>query len=188
MPANKENGSLIVKTNTDKPGIDTTSIDWASIEADYQNADLTVSSICKNHGITSSALYKAAKAKGWALRSRLKTRKHKTRQLKAGHASEQINPTSPIDEALEYITMELMHRIRQSSSKVDADHDKDARTLSSLVRTYEKLKDIRTANPAPTNKNEAATKDQQTHHKPQQDADSRRKEIAASLEKLINGL
>lgn len=78
--------------------------------------------------------------------------------------------------------MDLMHRIQTRSNETSADHDKDARTLSSLVRTYEKLKDIKAISEGPANR------DQQNQTDTKGDPDDQRRQIAARLEKLINAL
>lgn len=78
--------------------------------------------------------------------------------------------------------MDLMQRIQQRTIESEADHDKDARTLSSLVRTYEKLKEMKTYKPS-------NQKGEQKHPPIKKaDEDAKRREIATSLEKLIQGL
>lgn len=76
--------------------------------------------------------------------------------------------------------MDLMHRIRRRSAESSTDHDRDARTLSSLVRTYEKLKTIEAESSAI-----ARNKELSDQTKTDQSADQRRRDLAARLEKLI---
>lgn len=78
--------------------------------------------------------------------------------------------------------MELMERIKTRTEESAEDHDKDARTLASLVRSYEKLHQLegltRVSDTEEANKKRADKKN----------ADQQRREIAARLEKLIKGL
>lgn len=77
--------------------------------------------------------------------------------------------------------MELIQRIRKSGGTDDAAHEKDARTLSSLVRTYEKLKQM---------ESDSARKAQQKLNEQTDNvsANERRRNLAARLEKLIKTL
>lgn len=79
--------------------------------------------------------------------------------------------------------MDLMQRIQKRTIESEADHDKDARTLSSLVRTYEKLKEMKTSSQSSSQK---GGQKHLTINKA--DEDAKRREIATSLEKLIQGL
>lgn len=159
------------------------------IRTDYLSKDIKVKDLCLKHDISKATLYKFAKENNWPQRTAskninnpkpgLKSCKVKQVKIDLKHAE----PTSTLEEALEFITMDLMHRIKMRTAETSDDHDKDARTLSSLVRTYEKLKDIQQSKASPIEKdslnNSSATKTNQV---------TKRREIASSLEKLIKGL
>ena len=167
---------------------------WQAIAQDYQDQSKTVSEICRHHKLKRSELYKYAKEHNWQLRSKSKQPKRQAKRPR-GVEPKQIknhkrlqtslpqNPVPTLQEALEFITMDLMRRIQQRSQQCDADHDKDARTLSSLVRTYEKLKEIES-------QKQSSNKKAEQKHSPRNkaDEDAKRREIATNLEKLIQGL
>ena len=90
--------------------------------------------------------------------------------------------TQTLREALEFITMDLMHHIKERCRE-EGNYEREARTLSSLVRTYEKLTNIEAERiEAPPMKE---VSDQKRND---ETADGRRRELAARLEKLIQGL
>ncbi len=165
-------------------------LDWQGIEKAYLAGKHSVAHICQQFGLKPHQLYSKAKTSGWEMRSKTKSKK---RPQKAGQ--EKKTPSKPIGlgatkgasvcalhETLEFITMDLMQRISDRRQDTSADHEKDARTLSSLVRTYEKLKTIAAKNDA------TSIKEPGDHTTSDQSAQQRRAEIAARLEKLVKGL
>ncbi|GAA6213025.1 hypothetical protein NBRC116602_27660 [Hyphomicrobiales bacterium 4NK60-0047b] len=169
---------------------------WTEIQKAYEDKTQTIKEICGQYNLKQSELYKYAKANNWQLRS--KKKKNLTSKQTELSKKESQNrhlttlttkqtqlrkPTETLQDALEFITMDLMQRIQQRTIESEADHDKDARTLSSLVRTYEKLKEMKTAPQSSNQKGEQK-------HSPikKADEDAKRREIATSLEKLIQGL
>lgn len=165
-------------------------LDWQGIKEAYLAGKHSVAHICQQFGLKPHQLYSKAKTCSWQMRSQTKP---KTRPQKAGQQKK--TPSKPtglgankgtsvcaLHETLEFITMDLMQRISERSQDTSADHEKDARTLSSLVRTYEKLKTIAAKNDA------TSTKEPGDHTTSDQSAQQRRAEIAARLEKLVKGL
>ena len=165
-------------------------LDWHEIEKAYLASTESVARICQQFGIKPHQLYHKAKACGWQMRSKTKSKKRyqkagqqkETRQAPIGLNVKKGTSVSALHETLEFITMDLMQRISDRSQDTSADHEKDARTLSSLVRTYEKLKTIAAKNDA------TSTKEPSDHSNSDQSAQQRRAEIAARLEKLVKGL
>ncbi|MEP3477079.1 MAG: hypothetical protein ABJN57_12725 [Hyphomicrobiales bacterium] len=168
---------------------------WTQIQKAYEDKTQTVKEICGHYDLKQSELYKYAKENNWSLRSnKKKNLTNKTRELskkesQTRHLTTLTNkqtqprkPTETLQDALEFITMDLMQRIQQRTIESEADHDKDARTLSSLVRTYEKLKEMKSSN--------SSNQKGEQQHPPikKADEDAKRREIATSLEKLIQGL
>lgn len=171
--------------------------DWPAIRSAYEGHEGTITALCRAHGIKPYQLYAKARKAGWRLRkqSQPKTNAHTLKKPTAnpkqtsdtgptGLPAPKPEPPSPqatLREALEFITMELIQRIRKSGGTDDAAHEKDARTLSSLVRTYEKLKQM---------ESDSARKAQQKLNEQTDNvsANERRRNLAARLEKLIKTL
>lgn len=78
--------------------------------------------------------------------------------------------------------MELMERLKIRTEESAEDHDKDARTLASLVRSYEKLQQIEGL------ARSSLAEEANSKRADKKNADQQRREIAARLEKLIKGL
>lgn len=169
---------------------------WQAIEKDYKDLSLSIKEVCQRHNIKRSELYKHAREEAWQLRSKKKKanqQKVQKLQEKNSRSQEQIieaqQPVTTLEDALEFITMDLMQRIKMRSQECDADHDKDARTLSSLVRTYEKLQEIKTDTHISNKSKALKKKGEQTNFPDQKiNEDAKRREIATNLEKLIQGL
>ena len=165
-------------------------LDWQEIENAYLAGKQSVAHICQQFGIKPHQLYRKAKACSWQMRATTKPKKQaqkagqqkETRQAPIGLRAKQGTSVRALHETLEFITMDLMQRISDRSQDTSADHEKDARTLSSLVRTYEKLKTIAAKHDA------TSTKEPSDHSNSDQSAQQRRAEIAARLEKLVKGL
>ena len=163
---------------------------WQAIEKDYQDLSISIKEVCQRHNIKRTELYKHAREEAWQLRSKKKkANQQKVQKLQEKNKRSQDQtikaqqPVTTLQDALEFITMDLMQRIKMRSQKSDADHDKDARTLSSLVRTYEKLQEIKTISKSSNKKGE------QTNFPDNKiNEDAKRREIATNLEKLIQGL
>lgn len=168
---------------------------WIEIQKAYEDKTQTVKEICEQYNLKQSELYKYAKENNWPLRSKkkknfsskqteLSKKESQNRHLKTltNKQTQLRKPTETLQDALEFITMDLMQRIQQRTIESEADHDKDARTLSSLVRTYEKLKEMKTS--------KSSNQKGEQQHPPikKADEDAKRREIATSLEKLIQGL
>lgn len=150
--------------------------DWAAVETAYHQGGQTVIELCADFNITRQQLYAAAKAGNWPKRRQRK-------QLKRTTSTDQSrNHRHTLKEALEFITMELMQRLKARTIETSEDHDKDARTLSSLVRSYEKLQQL------DDTARQTTLKEANNKRADIKDADEERRQIAARLEKLIKGL
>lgn len=152
---------------------------WPAIRAAYEAGKQPVAEICTAFGITRQSLYKTARAENWPRRAA-----QKQPALKSANQPRQVK-TLPahktLKDALEFITMDLMQRINQTKTTSDG-FEKEARTLSSLVRTYEKLKAIEDGDLV---KEQKQRRDQNEHD---ETANQRRRHLAARLEKLIKTL
>jgi len=156
---------------------------WSEIKTKYETGEVSIAQLCKLYGVTRYQINKHAKQAAWVLRSK-PIKQKRSLKLNASKAARLSYPTTgTLRETLEFITMELMDRIAQESAQTNVNHDRDARTLSSLVRTYEKLKSIEAQSVAT-----APPKELSDRKKSYKQADERRADSAARLEKLIKGL
>ncbi|MGF1621790.1 MAG: hypothetical protein ACFCUR_14385 [Rhodomicrobiaceae bacterium] len=105
-----------------------TSSGWDAIEQDYGANELTVDEICAAHGVTRAQLYHRARICGWQLR--------RSNSLAARHRVE-TEFTNRLTTALDLKMTQFEKRIAEAGSA--ADNERDARTLNTLVRLFEKL-------------------------------------------------
>ncbi len=169
-------------------------IPWAEIRQAYEREKAPVKTICQKFNIKAHQLYKVARENGWQMRAAAPQKPEKIKQTytKAAKSSGPVRhqrpkqapcPYQSLREALEFITMDLMHRIKRPRASGEEGFEKEARTLSSLVRTYEKLKTIEAESPVSHKRKEQSdqlTEDETTNQ--------RRRDLAARLEKLIKTL
>ena len=146
---------------------------WAAVAADYAAGDLTVAQLCTRYGITRKALYARAKKQGWPLR-------RPGRQTRAHHAK----PAYParkaliarLYEALEQKMSEFEAR-RPDGAQTAADHERDTRTLNTMVRLFERLGALE-------EKAKAGETASRTDGDVNADARSLREDLARRLERL----
>ncbi len=102
--------------------------DWSAIEAEYRLGELTIANICKNHGISVSALMQARNRHGWPPRNR-KTYKDTG---PAGRRRLISRMFAVLDKQIE----------RMENTMVEDVDDKEIALLGQLVRTLEKLVEL----------------------------------------------
>ncbi len=154
--------------------------DWAVIAHDYASGALTVAEICTLHGVSASMLYRRAAQEGWQMR-------HKPASATRGR-EDGNRMAARLLFALDQKMTEFENRMAQGGVATAADSERDARTLNTLVRLFEKLKgfggkgetDAKTA-AAPAHTSTSAG--EHAH-----DADRLRNDLAQRLEKLREGL
>jgi hypothetical protein len=149
--------------------------DWEAVAHDYAAGALSVAAICAAHSLTRATLYHRAKIDGWPLR-------------RPGRRRSRADLAKRLLGALELKMTRFENRMADSAaSATAADSERDARTLNTLVRLFEKLKGLglgeaatrraRPAKSAPAPAEDSSVKD--AH-----DADALRGELARRLEKL----
>jgi hypothetical protein len=149
--------------------------DWEAVAQDYAAGALSVDAICAAHSLTPATLYRRAKIDGWPLR-------------RPGRRRSRADLAKRLLGALELKMTRFENRMAESAaSATAADSERDARTLNTLVRLFEKLKGLglgeaatrraRSAKSAPAPADDSSVKD--AH-----DADALRGELARRLEKL----
>ncbi|MCF6302087.1 MAG: hypothetical protein L3J13_02605 [Devosiaceae bacterium] len=102
--------------------------DWSTIEADYRLGELTIANICKNHGISVSALMQARSRYGWPPRNK-KTPKDCG---PAGRKRLISRMFAVLEKQIE----------RMENTMVEDIEDKEIALLGQLVRTLEKLVEL----------------------------------------------
>ncbi len=158
-----------------------TGADWAAVAHDYAAGELTVAALCALHGVSKSALYRQAEIDGWAKRApHRKRRRLVPRPLpNTGKRIRSKTLARRLLLALDHKMTDFETRIADGPATA-SDSERDARTLNTLVRLFEKLERFtgkrgsRTTAPAGS---AATTKDTD-------DADRLRGELARRLETL----
>ena len=155
--------------------------DWAAIARDYATGALTIAEICALHGLSTAAIYQRAAREGWELRG------HSARASR--RRKDGPNLAGRLLSALDQKMTEFENRMTQGGTATAADSERDARTLNTLVRLFEKLKGFggtgeAGAKTAAASPDPAATSAGKLTH----DADRLRYDLAQRLEKLREGL
>jgi len=178
--------------------------DWAVIARDYAASALTVSEICALHGIHRNILYRHVRSESWEKRA---FRKHCCNSLSVAAdaptpdqsmiAANKPLTSRPIKRprnlarrlltALDKKMTEFENRLAEGGPFSAADSERDARTLNTLARLFDKLKDVgrktRSTKAATLTSSDSNATGTQTH-----DADRLRHDLAQRLEKLRCGL
>lgn len=100
---------------------------WVAVAADYADGTLTVAQICARHEITQKALYAQASKQGWPRRNPRRRADGSRRTLIAR-----------LYRALEHKMSEFEARLADGAQTA-ADSERDARTLNTMVRLFERL-------------------------------------------------
>jgi len=131
--------------------------DWTAIRAAYESGEGSVEGLCKTHGVAKTALYIRRRRERWALRNRVDSSNPATR------GNRRRVMVARFFEALEQQIHEIESSLQREAAQADTSatsRERAARTLSSLVRTLEKLFELDTsADPAAEARKEAAHRD-----------------------------
>lgn len=143
--------------------------------------------ICAVHGISPPALYYQIKRNGWPLRRPLTPPPRKKRSSRGGRKSGNATMARRLLTALDQKMTEFENRIAEPTTS--ADSERDARTLNTLVRLFDKLTALGDKRSA-ARKNAASAKASanSTAGKDAHDADRLRLDLARRLEKLRGGI
>ena len=169
----------------DSPANPAAERDWDSIAEDYAASALTVPEICALYSISCSVLYDYAALHGWTKRSAV-------RDAAAIHRPPSRRPKALLARrlltALDHKMTEFETRMTQiaagSLPATAADSERDARTLNTLVRLFDKLKGLggKAAGGAGAPAKRRAT------GKDSHDADRFRNDLARRLESLRDSI
>jgi len=111
---------------------------WASVAADYIGGELTVAQICARYGISQKALYEQVKDQGWPLRSAGGQSSCEVRKSRRGAKTARKALIARLYRALEQKMSEFESR-QPDGAQTAADHERDTRTLNTMVRLFERL-------------------------------------------------
>jgi len=107
---------------------------WAAVAADYADGALTVAQICARYEITQNALYAQAKKQGWPRRRA----RYKTGMPAGRRRGPRRTLIARLYRALEQKMSEFETRLADGAQTA-ADSERDARTLNTMVRLFERL-------------------------------------------------
>lgn len=129
--------------------------DWDAIARDYAAGALTVTEICTLHGVSPSVLYHRANKLRWKKRKRSVAPKAAPNAAASENGASKASAKSPqrkrrakqpadltqrLLTALDQKMTEFETRMAEGASLNAADSERDARTLNTLVRLFDKLK------------------------------------------------
>jgi hypothetical protein len=176
--------------------------DWDAIARDYAAGTLTIIEICTLHGVSPSALYQRINKLRWKKRQGSATKITQTASPKdaskapktaARGTSIRKRPTKRSKDlvrrlliALDQKMTEFENRLAAGESLTAADSERDARTLNTLVRLFDKLKDTDRKNRDA--KSACSSSAPSTNGTDLHDADRLRHDLAQRLKKLRQGL
>lgn len=109
--------------------------DWAAIALAYAARTSTVDEICAAHDISRSTLYNFAREAGWDLRCASSVSELRRRRARDLAFAERLM------RALDRKMTAFENRLAEGDASA-ADSERDARTLNTLVRLFEKLKSL----------------------------------------------
>jgi hypothetical protein len=160
--------------------------DWAAIAHDYAESTLTVPELCALHSVSSSGLYHRANLDGWTKRSAARRAAAAHRPPPPRHPQGEADLARRLLTALDHKMRAFETRMTQAAAApiTAADSERDARTLNTLVRLFDKLKGFgakAVAGAGAPAANRPAGKDIY-------DADSFRHDLARRLERLRDGI
>ena len=115
---------------------------WAEIARAYSEGDRPVADIAESIGLTSQALVRIAKERGWPLRKRLsRGRRPNPRNAKAPIRPGGVQPGALVKRIYNTIDAELT-KLEQQKGATSQDRERASRALSQMVTSLEKAVDM----------------------------------------------
>ena len=159
--------------------------DWGAIAHDYAASALSVPELCALYSVSKSVLYRRINRNGWIKRSaKRRAAAHRPPTPRRPNGEEKL--ARRLLKALDHKMKELETRMTQADAApaTAADSERDARTLGTLVRLFDRLKGIGAKAAGVTGAPAAGRTAGKDHH----DADRVRRDLARRLEKLRDGI
>ena len=117
-------------------------VDWAAVRHAYCAGDQKVAEICQHYGISKAGLYYHRKTNNWPSRNNVSgTVAASSKQIRKNKIERLY---LLLDRLMEEIEMQPVNALDDDgvSKSGTADRERSARTLSSLVRSFEKIKEL----------------------------------------------
>ncbi len=156
-------------------------VDWVAVRHAYCSSDQKVVDICHQHGVSIPALYYHRRRENWPQR-------YKT-AVTASEKSKQIHKSKI--ERLYLLLDRLMKEFEMEPLNADgtegvpkagtADRERSARTLSSLIRSFEKIKELEAIDVSKTQKSD----DDDINEADEKEAETLRHILYEKIEKLV---
>jgi ATP-dependent exoDNAse (exonuclease V) alpha subunit len=158
---------------------------WADIASAYALGVLSVRQICAQHSISSTALYRRAAREGWPKRLHKATaRRQQERPAAPSARNDKANLIARLYRALERKMSEFEDKQSEGAASA-AESERNARTLNTMVRLFERLQAMEEKALEPAGK---VRRGDGTRASPEAlsaaDADRLRDELARRLERL----
>ena len=160
----------------DSPANSASTRDWDAIAHDYAASTLTVSEICALHSVSRSVLYNRALLDGWIRRS--------ARRPAKGKADLARRLLTALDHKMTDFETRMTQAAAGALPATAADSERDARTLGTLVRLFDRLKGFGAKAAASA----GAAAGSRTAGKDIHDADRFRNDLARRLESLRDSI
>lgn len=164
--------------------------DWSAVRRAYENGNQTVAEICSGFSISAPTLYRHLRDEGWQPRSS-ETLRHMKRDApveNGGTSTERM--LERLQDALELQMKEVEARLARHDVNLvsDTSVERDARTLASLVRTFERILELQESHSSqhsePAEKPCQDTDDEDEDTMEHLDIDTFREELTRRLEDL----
>jgi hypothetical protein len=160
--------------------------DWAAIAHHYAASALTVPEICALYSVSRSVLYNRASLDGWIKRSAARRAAALHRPPLPHTVKGEADLSRRLLTALDHKMKEFETRMTQAATApaTAADSERDARTLNTLVRLFDRLKGFGAKAVAGAGGPAAS----RTAGKDSHDADRFRHDLARRLESLRDSI
>ena len=155
--------------------------DWAAVRHAYCCSDQKVGDICRQHSVSIPALYYHRNNEDWPPRNKTASASaHKSKQI---HKSKIERLYLLLDRLMKEFEMEPMNAAGgEGMPKTGtAERERSARTLSSLIRSFEKIKELEAENVSKTQQ----TCDDELNEADEKEAETLRNILFEKIEKLV---
>jgi len=117
-------------------------VDWAAVRHAYCAGDQKVAEICQQYGISKAGLYYHRRTNNWPSRNDLSARVAVTSKQIRKNKIQRLYLL--LDRLMEEIEMQPVSAADNDgmSKSGTADRERSARTLSSLIRSFEKIREL----------------------------------------------
>jgi len=117
-------------------------VDWVAVRHAYCAGDQKIAEICQHYGIAATGLYYRRRIENWPHRNNMSATAEKT--SKQIHKNKIERLYALLDRLMKEIEMGTSNPVNDEGVSISgtADRERSARTLSSLIRSFEKIKEL----------------------------------------------